>query len=186
MKKDLLIIAFVAVLLVVVLSGTKIQSVDEYYLTHIDDITEESETVTISIRCDTVLQNWEKLDDSLKSEGYIPEDGVILEETEYVLRLGDTVFDILNRVTRYNKIQMEYQGANQNAFQSVYIQGIHYLYEYSCGPLSGWMYRVNGEYPNYGCSKYILKDQDCIEFVYTCDLGRDIGGGFDREDEEEK
>lgn len=186
MKKDLLIVVFVALFLVVVLSGTKIQSVDEYYLTHIDDITEESKTVSISIRCDTVLQNWEKLDDSLKSEGYIPEDGVILEETEYVLRPGDTVFDILNRVTRYNKIQMEYQGANQNAFQSVYIQGIHYLYEYSCGPLSGWMYRVNGEYPNYGCSKYILKDQDCIEFIYTCDLGRDIGGGFNREDEEEK
>ena len=186
MKKDLLIGAFVILFLAVLFSGTKIQSVDEYYLTHIDDITKESETVTMSIRCDTVLENWEKLDSSLKQGGYIPKDGVILVETEYVLRPGDTVFDLLSRVTRYNKIQMEYQGANQNAFQSVYIQGIGYLYEFSCGPLSGWMYRVNGEFPNYGCSKYVVSNHDFIEFVYTCDLGRDIGGSFNREDEKEK
>ena len=186
MKKDLLIVAFVVLFLAVLLSGTKIQSVDEYYLTHIDDITKESETVRISIRCDTVLRNWGKLDGSLKNGDYIPKDGIILAETEYVLRPGDTVFDLLSRATRYNKIQMEYQGANRNAFQSVYIQGINYLYEFSCGPLSGWMYRVNGEFPNYGCSKYVLNNHDLIEFVYTCDLGRDIGGSFNREDEKEK
>ena len=44
------------------------------------------------------------------------------------------------------------------------------------GPLSGWMYRVNGEFPNKGCSDYELKDGDVIEWVYTCDLGQDIGG----------
>lgn len=185
-KKDLLIAAFVLLFLAVLLSGTKIQSVDEYYLTHIDDITKDSETVTISIRCDTVLKNWGKLERSLQKGDYIPKDGVILKETEYVLRPGDTAFDLLNRVTRYNKIQMEYQGANENAFQSVYIQGIQYLYEFSCGPLSGWMYRVNGEFPNYGCSKYILSNHDYIEFVYTCDLGRDIGGSFNRGDDKEK
>ena len=100
---------------------------------------------------------------------------MILPVTEYVLRPGDTVFDILNRAVRYNKIQMEYQGADQNSYGSVYVQGIHYLYEFSCGPLSGWMYRVDGEYPNYGCSKYTLKDGQNIEWVYTCDLGRDVG-----------
>lgn len=103
-KKDLLIAAFVLLFLAVLLSGTKIQSVDEYYLTHIDDITKDSETVTISIRCDTVLKNWDKLERSLQKGDYIPKDGVILKETEYVLRPGDTAFDLLNRVTRYNKI----------------------------------------------------------------------------------
>jgi len=57
----------------------------------------------------------------------------------------------------------------------VYIRGIHYLYEFSCGPLSGWMYRVDGEFPNYGCSRYVLRDGQTIEWVYTCDLGRDVG-----------
>lgn len=162
-------------LIAVVINGTNIQSTDEYYLTHIDDITPDSKTVTISIRCDTILDNYDDLDPALRSEEFIPPDGVILPPTEYVLRPGDTVFDILDRAVRNNKIQMEYQGADQNSYGSVYIQGIHYLYEFSCGHLSGWMYRVDGEFPNYGCSKYELKDGQIIEWIYTCDLGKDIG-----------
>lgn len=175
MKKDILAVFSIILLIAIIVNGTHIQSVDEYYLTHIDDITEESETVFISIRCDTVLDNYDDLDPALRSEEYVPNDGVILPPTEYVLRHGDTVFDILDRAVRYNKIQMEYQGSDKNGFGSVYIQGIHYIYEFSCGPLSGWMYRVDGEYPNYGCSKYELKDGQVIEWIYTCDLGRDVG-----------
>ena len=167
---------FALILLVaLVVKGTNIQSADEYYLTHIDDIRPDSETVTISIRCDTVLANPDDLDPALKQGDYIPSDGVILPPTEYVLRPGDTVFDILDRAVRYNKIQMEYQGSDENSYGSVYIKGINYLYEFSCGPLSGWMYRVDGEYPNYGCSKYELKDGQNIEWIYTCDLGEDVG-----------
>ena len=175
MKKAIFALFVIILLIAVVINGTNIQSVDEYYLTHIDDITPESETVTISIRCDTILKNFDDLDPALRSEEFVPSDGVILPPTRYVLRPGDTVFDILDRAVRYNKIQMEYQGANENSFGSVYIQGIHYLYEFSCGPLSGWMYRVDGEFPNYGCSKYVLRDGQTIEWVYTCDLGRDVG-----------
>lgn len=175
MKKDLLALFGIILLIAVVINGTNIQSVDEYYLTHIDDITPESETVTIGIRCDTVLDNWDDLDPALKSDEFVPPDGVILAPTKYVLRPGDTVFDILDRAVRYNKIQMEYQGADENSYGSVYIRGIHYLYEFSCGSLSGWMYRVDGEFPNYGCSKYELKDGQTIEWIYTCDLGNDVG-----------
>lgn len=175
MKKDIIAIFVIVLLVALVIGGTNIQSVDEYYLTHIDDITPESETVTLSIRCDTVLSHYDDLDPALRSGEFVPPDGVILPPTEYVLRPGDTVFDLLDRAVRYNKIQMEYQGADQNSFGSVYVQGIHYLYEFSCGPLSGWMYRVDGEFPNYGCSKYELKDGQVIEWVYTCDLGRDVG-----------
>ena len=70
---------------------------------------------------------------------------------------------------------MEYQGADLNSYGSVYVQGINYLYEFSCGPLSGWMYKVNEVFPNYGSSKYELEDGDVISWVYTCDLGRDVG-----------
>lgn len=174
-EKDILAISVIIFLIAVVINGTNIQSTDEYYLTHIDDITPDSKTVTISIRCDTILDNYDDLDPALRSEEFIPPDGVILPPTEYVLRPGDTVFDILDRAVRNNKIQMEYQGADQNSYGSVYIQGIHYLYEFSCGHLSGWMYRVDGEFPNYGCSKYELKDGQIIEWIYTCDLGKDIG-----------
>ena len=174
-KKDILAALIIILLLAFVISGTKIQSVDEYYLTHIDDITPQSATVTLSIECKTVLENLSVLDPALKAGDFVPEDGVILPCTRYVLRPGDTVYDILSRAVRYNKKQMEYQGADKNSFSSVYIKGINYLYEFSCGPLSGWMYTVNGIFPQYGCSKYELSDGDRIEWVYTCDLGRDVG-----------
>ena len=173
MKKDLFAIAIVVFVLIFVFSGTKIQTVDEYYLTHIDDITEDSETIYLTIRCDTILDNWNDLDPALKYEKYVPSDGVILMRTEYVLRPGDTVYDVLDRAVRHNKIQMECI-YSQN-YGSVYVQGINHLYEFSCGELSGWMYMVNGEFPNYGCSKYELKDGDEIIWCYTCDLGRDVG-----------
>lgn len=175
MKKDILAVFAIVLIATVLICGTEFQTVDEYYLTHIDDITPDSETVFISIRCDTVYGNYDELDENLKEGDWIPGDGVTLPVTEYVLRPGDSVWDILSRAVRYNKIQMEYQGADENQFGSVYVRGISYLYEFSCGPLSGWMYMVNGEFPQYGCSRYELHDKDVIEWVYTCDLGRDVG-----------
>ena len=61
-------IGIMLVLALVLVRGTKIQSVDEYYLTHMEDIQEDSETVTISIKCDTLRQpeNWAKLNKQLK------------------------------------------------------------------------------------------------------------------------
>ena len=173
MKKDFIALCLIVLSVAFLINGTKIQSVDDYYLTHIDDITEESETVFLSIRCDTVLDNWSKLDPALKYEKYVPSDGVILPTTEYVLRKGDTVYDILNRAVRYNKIETACV-YSQN-FGSVYVQGINNLFEFSCGELSGWMFQVNGVFPDYGCSKYVLKDGDVISWAYTCDLGRDVG-----------
>jgi hypothetical protein len=65
---------------------------------------------------------------------------------------------------------------NTPIYNSAYIMGINNLYEFDAGELSGWMYKANGEFPNYGCSRYQLKPGDVIEWIYTCDLGRDIGG----------
>lgn len=175
MKKDILIIFLIILVTAFLIGGTEVQTVEEYYITHIDDVTPESETVTLSINCSTVLDNWDDLDPALQRGDYIPENGVILPPTEYVLREGDTVYDILSRALRHNKIQMEYQGADENSYGTVYIQGINYLYEFSCGPYSGWMYKVDGLYPNYGCSRYELKDGQKIEWVYTCNLGNDVG-----------
>ena len=95
MKKDLLIIGFIVLLIAVLINGTNVQSVDEYYLTHADDIQEDSETVFLTIRCDTVLDNIENLDKGVAELNNIG-DGIILDRVEYVLRKGDTVFDILD------------------------------------------------------------------------------------------
>ena len=63
-------------------------------------------------------------------------------------------------------------------YSSVYVEGISNIYEFDCGELSGWMYKVNGWFPNYGCSRYQLKPGDRVEWVYTCDLGDDVGNRF--------
>lgn len=125
----------------------------------------------ISIECSTILDNIETLDPN--KAGLVPEDGIIMPAQEISFNEGESVFDVLQRVTRENKIHMEFE--DTPVYNSAYIEGIHNLYEFDCGELSGWMYKVNGWFPNYGCSRYQLSDGDVIEWVYTCDLGRDVG-----------
>ena len=48
------------------------------------------------------------------------------------------------------------------------------------------MYKVNGWFPNYGCSSYYLEDGDTIVWTYTCNgLGADVGGVWLMEQVEE-
>ena len=136
--------------------------------------TPEGDTVTMSISCAAILENMDRLDPD-KTE-LIPEDGWILEPTVFPLEEGESVFDLLLWVTREKKIHMEYSEAP--LYGSAYIEGIHNLYEFDCGEVSGWMYSVNGWYPNYGCSGYKLEPGDVVEWRFTCDGGDDIGGGY--------
>ena len=156
-----------------VINGVDIQTVDEYYLTHLDDIKVDSKVVTLSIRCDDILLHLDDLDENIVVGRDVPEDGIILPPTKYVLRDDDTVFDILNRAIRFNRIQMEYKGSNSTGLGSVYIEGISFLYEFSCGPLSGWCYLVDGQKANVGCSSFVLSDGQVIEWVYICDFIRE-------------
>ena len=131
-------------------------------------------TCTISISCATILNNMSILDKDKKD--IVPKDGWILKERTVTFKEGESVFDILKRVCKDNKIHME--ASFTPLYNSSYIEGIYNLYEFDCGASSGWMYSVNGEFPNYGCSKYIVKKGDVIRWQYTCDLGKDIGGGM--------
>ncbi len=124
----------------------------------------------LTIRCDTLLDNMDFLDEEKRS--LVPQNGIILAEKTVTFYEGESVFDVLLRETRKNNIHMEY--VNTPIYNSAYIEGIHNLYEFDCGELSGWMYSVNGWFPNYGCSRYALKEGDRIEWVYTCNLGKDI------------
>ena len=106
----------------------------------------------------------------------VPADGVIFAEREVSFYEGESVFQVLLREMKQNKIHMEYE--NTPIYNSAYIEGIANLYEFDCGELSGWMYKVNGWFPNYGCSRYQLMPGDRVEWVYTCDLGADVGGSY--------
>lgn len=126
--------------------------------------------VTISITCNTILNNLNKVTEGKKE--IIPSNGVIMGEKKIEIKDGDTVFDVLVRETRQQRIHMDFMMSP--VYNSAYIKGINNIYEFDGGDLSGWMYSVNGVFPNYGCSQYQLKDGDSIQWKYTCDLGRDL------------
>lgn len=163
--KNFIAIAVFVGLGVMIVLLTDFQSADSYY-SGTDAVTENSiGTVTMTIRCDTIVG---------KSDSeYIPADGVILETTEFAIEEGDSVFDILTEAAKTYHIQVE----NAGQWDMIYIAGINYLYEFDFGDLSGWIYHVNGIAPSVGCGEYILKDGDRIEWLYTCDIGNDLKNG---------
>jgi len=122
---------------------------------------------TLLVECKTAIGRFDEKQDIL------PPDGIIYEETQVPFNEGDTVFDVLKREMRNNKIHLEY--SMTPVYDNAYIEGIGNLYEFDCGELSGWMFRVNGEFPGVGCSDVKVRNGDRIEFVYSCDMGRDVG-----------
>lgn len=128
---------------------------------------------TIAIYCDTILENRDRLDTA--KAAYVPSDGVVLAPMQVSFESGETVFDVLNRVCEACDIQIEYSWTPM--YDSYYVEGIHHLYEFDCGAQSGWMYKVNEWFPNYGCSEYQLTGGESIVWCYTCNgLGADVGG----------
>lgn len=130
-------------------------------------------TVQVSIRCDTLSEDMSKLEDAALKD-YVPKDGVILPVTDVTIKEGESAYDALSRICKEKEIHLE--ASYTPAYDSYYVEGINYLYEFDAGRLSGWMFRLNGAFPGRGCSEAILQEGDLAEFLYTCDLGRDIGG----------
>ena len=155
---------FVAVIIIAAAASafvffTDFRSSEEYYSGTAAVKENAIGTVSMTIRCDTVIG---------KSDAdHIPADGIILDTTEFPIAEGDTVYDILTEAAKQYNIQLQTNAGS-------YIAGIGYLYEYDFGDLSGWIYHVNGDSPFVMCSDYTLKDGDRIEWLYTCELGNDL------------
>lgn len=137
-----------------------------------EDGSEERYTCTLSVTCEILLEHLDELDEGKRE--LVPADGVIFPATEVTFYEGENVFHVLHREMKTNRIHLEF--VETPVDQSVYIEGIGNLYELDCGDLSGWVYRVNGSFPGYGCSNYLLQNGDNVEWLYTCDLGKDVGG----------
>jgi len=145
---------------------TVISKTEETEEIEIEEETPASPVCTLIVRCDDILKNPEKLKEEKRA--LVPADGIIYINENAEFAAGETVFDVLHRCLRENKIHFEF--VNTPMYNSVYIEGIGNIYEFDCGSLSGWMYRVNGIKPTYGCSQYSIKDGDKIEFYHSCNL----------------
>ena len=174
MKKKLLLYIALITAAVIFVCTLDIKTPEEYYTSHIADVEQAEMSVTVKISCETVFTHYDSLSESVKNADIIPRDGIIVPAGEFALREGDTAFDVLRRILAYNKIPLDYSGSSDSGLQSVYVKGIANLYERDCGELSGWMYRVNGQFPQVSCSDFALNDGDVMEWVYSCELGADV------------
>lgn len=128
-------------------------------------------SLTFSIGCHTIFDNLDKINESVLS--LQPKNGWIYQPREIEFEEGESVFDILLRTSKKEKIHMEF---NSNpGLNSKYVEGINNLYEFDVGELSGWTYKLNGQVLGHGSSSSYPKDGDLVEWVYTCDQGRDVG-----------
>lgn len=82
----------------------------------------------------------------------------------------DTAFSLLQ------KTGLTYKYNYHPVYAGVYVSSIEGLAEFDKGEYSGWMYRVNGVFPNYSSSLRHLQKGDYVEWLYTRDLGKDVGG----------
>ncbi|WP_165767485.1 DUF4430 domain-containing protein [Tetzosporium hominis] len=116
-------------------------------------------------------QEPEKQADTVVFSIVVSSSEVPLAPVEVEIEKGDTVLDALIRVTKQYKIQMDYRGG-QGA--SAYIEGIANVYEFDRGQGSGWMYRINGIFPDRGAGTIPLLAGDRVDWLYTTDLGEDL------------
>lgn len=98
-------------------------------------------------------------------------DGVILSRTKIMAREGGTAFEQLRSALARQRVNVDY-GGNEK-FGNIYVRGIGGLSEFDYGSLSGWTYRVNGEYPNVSCASFVLEENDYVEWIYTDDGAED-------------
>lgn len=141
---------------------------------------------TVRIECNTIYDNLSKLKEGKKD--FLPSSGVILDDVQVELNGGESAFDVIKKACEENActdnckyckasgVQIEY--TYTPAFNNYYIEGIHQIYEKDCGTQSGWMYSVNGVFPDEGSSSYTVSSGDVIVFSFTCNMGEDIGNSY--------
>jgi len=159
-------------LLLITLTGCKIQSVPEYYASSAAG--SDVQTVTVSVRCDIALAHQDQLKPGVAAA--LPADGALLPVTAVPWQTGMTAYDLLVAGLKTARMTFSHTGTGD----SVYIQGIGPLYEYDGGDLSGWIFLVNGTKAEKSCGAVTLQPGDVVEWRYTFDLGRDITAPTDQ------
>ena len=96
-----------------------------------------------------------------------PKGTTFLNKTLYSVEKGTSAYELLQETGLDLDVTRSAYG--------VYVKAIEGLSEFDEGNESGWMYRVNGKFPNYSASLYALSKGDYVEWLYTRNGGDDIG-----------
>lgn len=85
-----------------------------------------------------------------------------------------SVYDALRKFCTEQNVSIEATGSG--AF--TYVRSLCGLREFDGGPLSGWVYVVNGVYASVGVGGMAICPGDEVVFYYTLDLGKDVQAGL--------
>lgn len=124
-------------------------------------------TCTLTIACETALTSAE-LD--AETVAALPSDGYLLSATEVEFTDGESVLEVLRRTAQEHALTLDVVDG-----EYPYVNAIGELAGGSAGPMSGWLFSVNGEYPSVGVADIKVQAGDAIVFSYTCDGGADLG-----------
>lgn len=100
-----------------------------------------------------------------------PQGKTYCKKTGFTPNANETAYSLLQRTG------LDIQATTDHQYGGVYVVSIEGLGEFDAGNQSGWMYKVNGTFPDYSASLYSVSSGDYVEWVYTRDLGNDVGGG---------
>ena len=89
-----------------------------------------------------------------------------------VIGMGDTMMASTMNVDKNSNVlsvlkELALKNNQEVAGSDYYISGIGGLYEKQHGPMSGWMYSVNGVTPMKAAINYNLKDGDSVKWYYV-------------------
>lgn len=120
-------------------------------------------TCTVTVECKSILDHMDDLKEG--HEEFVPDDGYIIKDYTYKAKKGYTVYDALKDACKKSDIKLTAKSTSYGT----YVSGINNLDEFDCGDQSGWMYSVNGQFPNTSCGNLTVKDKDNIIFEYVCE-----------------
>ncbi len=97
-----------------------------------------------------------------------PQGTTYLAKTKITIEDNETAFSLLTKTGLYYV-------ADTKSDYGTYVQTIEDLSEFDVTAESGWMFSVNGVFPDISSDSYELKKGNYVEWLYTRNLGADLG-----------
>ena len=120
----------------------------------------------LSINCSKIAENMEAVENEAIRD-LIPEDGIVFEEAAIATGNAGSVMDATIEFCKAMKISFD----NSQGYLTMLAD----ISAGDCGGYSGWLVKINGEFPQVGADEIDLQDGDTIEWIYSLDGGADIG-----------
>lgn len=130
--------------------------------------TESAENIEFwfSVNCSKISENM----DSIENEAIrdlVPKDGIIFAEAAIGTSKEGSIMDATIDVCKALNLPFD----NSQGYLSMLAN----ISTGDCGDYSGWLVKVNGEFPEVGVDQIDLQYGDKIEWIYSLDGGADIG-----------